>query len=244
MLNKRQLCTAVLAALTLSATGLAQAQDVHLARNANAADQAVAAMIATDIYKRAGFKAVVQPMPAARATAADLAGEVDGEVGRIQAYADKNTSLLKVDPAYYFLTTTAFVKDGKGIKITSKDDLKKYKVGIIRGVAHTTVATAGHPALEVVGDADQLYKMLEAGRIDVALDSGVNGPFMVKKLGLSGIVEAGTVARLDLFLILNPAKKDLEAKLAGVVSGLKASGELDKMARKYEQDFIASGASN
>jgi polar amino acid transport system substrate-binding protein len=244
MFNKRKLATAVVAALALGVGCFAHAQDVNLARNANATEQAVAALIVTDIYKRAGLKAVVKPMPAARANAADLAGEIDGEVGRIQGYADKNKSLLKVEPAYYFITTTAFVKEGKGIKVTSKDDLKKYKVGIIRGVAHTADATAGHPALEVVGDADQLYKMLDAGRIDVALDAGVSGPFMAKKLGLKGIVEAGTIAKLDLFLILNPAKKDIEAKLAGVVSALKASGELDKMARKYEQEFVASGEAN
>ena len=99
------------------------------------------------VWMQGGFTAKVQPLPAARANAMTLSGEQDGEVARIQAYATKNPSLIKVEPAYYYLTTTAFAKADKGITISSKDDLKKYKVGLVRGIAHAEAATEGIPNL-------------------------------------------------------------------------------------------------
>jgi ABC-type amino acid transport substrate-binding protein len=220
------------------------AQEVNLSRNEKATEQAIASSLLIDIYKRAGITAKVQAVPAARANAAALSGEKDGEVGRIQAYATKNPTLVKVEPPYYYITTAVFAKADRGITVASKDDLKKYKVGIVRGVAHTEAATAGLAGVQVAGDAEQMFQMLDAGRIDIALDAGVNGPYVTKKLGLSGIKQVGEVAKLDLFAILAPGKKDLAPKLSATIKSLKDSGELDKLIKKHEEDFHKSGASN
>lgn len=221
-----------------------QAENVRLGRNANATEQAVAALILSDIYRGADLNAVITPMPASRANAAAVAGKTDGEVGRIQAYADNNPSLIKVEPAYYYITTTGFAKDGSGIVLNSKEDLKGLSVGVIRGVAHTAAVTQGHPKTRVVGDASQLYKMLAAGRIDIALDAGINGPYMIKKLGLSGISAVGDLARLDLFAILHPDNAPLADRLSSVISDLKDENKLDSLAKRHEEGFLASGASN
>ena len=231
----------VLGAVLVVCSSATFAQDVKLARNEKATEQAIATLLLTDIYKRAGLTLKVQPLPGARANAMTLSGEKDGEVARIQAYATKNASLIKVEPAYYYLTTTAFARGDKGITITSKDDLKKYKVGLVRGIAHAESATEGLTNLQVVGDYDQMYQMLDAGRIDVAIDAGANGPYVVKKLGLKNIIAVGELARLDLFTLLSPGKKDLAPKISGVIKSLKDSGELAKLTKQHKDDFIKSG---
>ncbi len=231
-------------ALSICLSAPVFAEDVKLGRNAKATEQAVAALILADIYERAGLTAVVEPMPAARANAAAVAGKKDGEVGRIQAYADNNPSLLQVKPAYYYITTTGFAKDGQNISISSRADLAGYKVGVIRGVAHTHAATEGHPKTQVVSDADQLYKMLAAGRIDIALDAGINGPYMLNKLGIKGVSAVGDLAKLDLFAILHPSRSDLEGKISKAVQSLIDANELDALIKKHENAFLASGAPN
>lgn len=228
--------TAMLGAMALTLTAWVGAQELNLARNENAVGQAVAANLLADIYKKAGLTAKVQPLPGARANAVALAGEKDGEVARIQAYATKNPTLIKVEPGYYYLTTGAFAKADKGVNITSKDDLKKYKVGIVRGIAHAEAATEGLAGLQVAGNYEQLYQMLDAGRIDVAIDEGINGPGTLKKLGLAGIKQVGEIARLDLFHILHPSKKDLAPKISAAIKALKDSGELAKLTKKYEDE--------
>jgi hypothetical protein len=217
---------------------MAMAQEVHLARNENAIGQAVAAKLLTDIYKKAGLGINITPLPGARANAVALAGEKDGEVARIAPYFAKNPTLIKVEPGYYYLTTGAFAKSDKGITIASKDDLKKYKVGIVRGIAHAEAATEGLAGLQVTGSYDQLYQMLEAGRIDVAIDEGINGPATLKGLGLKGITQVGEIARLELFNVLTPAKKDLAPKISAAIKALKDSGELAKLTKRYEEEAL------
>lgn len=221
---------------------VAQGQEVRLARNEKATEQAIAASLIADIYQRAGLSAKVQALPAARANAQALSGEVGGEVARVQGYATKNASLIKVEPAYYALTTAAFAKAGRGITITSKEDLKKYRVAIIRGVAHTRDATADLTGtLHAVGTAEQIYLMLDAGRVDVALDAGVNGPYVIQKLGLKGLAHVGDVARLELFNILSPANSALAPRISDAIQALKDAGELEALAKKHEDAFLSGG---
>lgn len=231
----------LLALTLLWAAWSASAQEVKFSRVEKQTESAIAGNLLVDIYKRAGLSPKLVSLPAARGNAMALAGELDGEAARVQAYANNNPTLQKVEPAFYYLTTTVFAKADKGIKVTSREDLKKYKVGIARGIAHTAAATEGLPSVQVAGDASALFQMLDAGRIDVALDAGVNGIYFVKKLKLTGIVPVGDIARLDLYNMLAPGKKDVAAKVSATIKSLKDSGELNKLASKHEEDFFKSG---
>lgn len=214
------------------------AQELNLVRNESAVVQTVAARLLKDIYKHAGMTVNITPLPGARATAVVLAGEKDGEVARIPAYFIKNPSLVKVDPAYYYLTTGVFAKSDTGITVSSKEDLKKYKVGIVRGIAHAEAATQGLVDLQVTATYEQLYKMLDAGRIDVAIDEGINGPVTVRALRLKGISQVGEVARLDLHQVLIASRKDLAPKISAAITALKDSGELAKLTKRYESEAV------
>lgn len=221
---------------------LTWAQEIRLARNELATEQAVAALILADIYARLGLKIRVQALPGTRANAVVLSGEVDGEVGRVQAYADKNSTLIQVKPAYHYLNSVAFAKRGIGIAIDNRAALKPYRVGIVRGIAHAEIATQGLANVETVRTYDQLFQMLESGRIDVAIDTSANGAYMIHKLGLKDIQTVGTLARLDLFHMLNPRQAALAPRLSAQIKRMKDSGELDKLARKLEDGFLSSNA--
>ncbi len=218
------------------------AQELRLARNELAAEQAVAALILADIYARLGMQIPVQALPGARANALALSGEMDGEVGRVQSYADKNPALIQVKPAYHYLNSVAFAKSGKGIVIANRAALKPYRVGIVRGIAHAENATAGLANVETVRTYEQLFQMLESGRIDVAIDTSANGAYMIHKLGLKDIQTVGTLARLDLFHMLNPRQAALAPRLGAQIKRMQESGELETLARKIADDFMRSNA--
>jgi polar amino acid transport system substrate-binding protein len=223
------------------ARGTAGAGPLHLARNELAAEQAVAALVLEDIYQRAGLKFTVTPMPGARANTAALAGKVDGEVARVQAYADKNTSLLKLDPPYYYLTTAAFARTDRKLSIRSRDDLAGLKVGYVRGIAHAELQTTHLENVTVISAYDRMYEMLQAGRIDVALDTGANGAYMINKYGLTDLQPVGTLARHDLFHILHSSRRDLAPRVQAVIKQLRESRQLEKIVREREQQFFNSG---
>jgi polar amino acid transport system substrate-binding protein len=232
---------ALLAFSAMLAYGSVQAIELKLARNENLVEQYVAAKLLIDIYRRAGLTATIIALPPARATKTALSGEVDGEVARIASYSPKHTGLVMVEPAYYQLQTTAFVRINNPLVFRTPEDLKRYRVAIIRGVAHSADATQGHPDVQVVSAAPSLFKMLDAGRVDVALDTKINGAYLQRKLELGTIQSGGDIATQPLYHVLGPNKAVLAPQISKAISELKKSGELERLARHYEEEFLRSG---
>jgi polar amino acid transport system substrate-binding protein len=232
--------TLVIACHLLWFSSSAMARELQLVRNEKALEQLVAEQLLTDIYQRAGLTLHVEPLPGARANAMMLSGDKDGEVARIKSYFDKNPTLLRVDPPYYFLTSTVFAKAGRGIAIKDAADLAKFRVGIVRGIAHAEAATADLSKVERVVNYEQLYRMLDADRIDLAIDTGINGRAILQTLGLSRLEPVGDIARLELYHGLNPSHKNLPAAIGNVIQKMKKSGELDKLVRKTEDAVLKS----
>jgi polar amino acid transport system substrate-binding protein len=217
------------------------AEVITLGLAQNEAVQDVAAKLLTEIYRRAGLTSRIEPLPPARITQMVLNDQLDGEVARIGPYFSKNPSLFKVEPSYYYLVTTAFAKTGRNIKINSTQDLKKYRVGIIRGVYHAALATEGVAELEVTDSVTQLFRMLELDRIDIAVDVGINGQDIISQLGLKNIRPIAAIARHDFFNVLIKSKSELAPKISAVIKSMKSSGELDKLIRSAEQKRLGSG---
>jgi ABC-type amino acid transport substrate-binding protein len=232
MKHKKWLC-ALLASIGFCSS--AMAEDVTLGRNQGLADQWVAAKLITDIGNKAGLTVKVKPLPAARATEMNLSGEIDGEIARIDAYAAKNPSLVQSKPLYYYLVSTAFGKADKSVK--SIADLKKYRVGIIRGVAHAMTVTAGLKVTEVNGP-EQLFSMLNEDKIDIAVSSEIDGNYRLKKMKLADIKPLATLAKFEQGAIFNPAKRQTAEKLGKATAAMKQSGELDKLTAQYEKEFL------
>ncbi len=215
-----------------------EARELRLVRNELATEQDIAALVLEEIYRRAGLANRSTPLPASRANALALSGEVDGEVARVQAYADKTPTLLQVRPAYYYLDSVAFAR--KGIKVTDRNSLAPYRVGIVRGIEYARVVVAMAKRVEAVSTYEQMFQMLEAGHIDVAIDSGVNGKRVLHKLGLKDIQVAGILVRLDLFHLLHPRQASVADKISKQIKLLKENGELDKLVSKAEDQVIRS----
>ncbi len=239
MFPMRQWLLAMLGGIALLLSQLVWAQELRLAANEKATEQLVAEILLKEIYKSAGLVAQVEPLPGARANAALLRGEKDGEVARIRAYSERNPSLIRVDPPYYYLTTAVFARQGQK-PIKDKAELASYRVGTVRGIAHAEAAVAGLSKVEVVSDYEQLFRMLDAGRIDVAIDTGINGRMMIKRLALSRVEQVGELARLDLHTMLHPKHEALAARIGNAIRSMKASGELDKLIERTEHAVISA----
>jgi polar amino acid transport system substrate-binding protein len=217
----------------------ASAQTIKLAANEKAVEQAVAMLLIKDIYRKAGLEPQIEALPAKRANQVTLDGSKDGEVARISPYAGNNPPLLRVDPPYYYLSTSAFTKIGRKLVIQTKEDLARYRVGIVRGIAHAERAVEGIPSVTIVDGYSSLYRMIDAGRIDVVIDTGINGQAEIRLLGLeSSVGLAGDIAKFDLHHILHPRQKGLIPKISAAIKALQSSGELDALIKKYEKQVV------
>lgn len=234
---------AVLLVLAAVAAPAAHAEPLKLVANEGLAVQLVAAQLLREIYQRAGLQMTVEPLPPARATMLMAAGQKDGEVARVGAYLQQHP-LVRVEPAYYTITSVAYTRQDFGKTLRTSEDLLPYKVAVIRGVTHAKLATQGHPAVSEVASDDALFKMLVAQRVEVALDTGLNGGVMLDKPIFHGLKASGTVATLELYHYLHPRHKAQAARLGAVIAQMKASGELDKLTSAAETDVRKRVASD
>ena len=215
-------------------------ETLSLASNEKAVEQAVATLLLADIYAKIGLKASVDPLPGKRANKLAVEGKKDGEVARIGPYANRYPSLLRVDPPYYYLTTAVFGKKGRLSEIASKDDLSNYHVAVVTGIAHAAAGSDKAKSVTIVTKYNQLYHLVAAGRIDFAIDTGINGLAELHRLGLEEEVElVGVITRYELHNILHKRNAALRPKIGATITAMQQSGELGRLIEKYEKKVIS-----
>lgn len=194
----------------------------------------VAALLLDEIYRRAGLRMQVLVVPGARATMMALSGEVDGELIRIPTYGQHYARLLRVDPAYYRVSVRAYSLPARNALVHSREDLQHYSVGAIRGMLYGMDLTERHPALTLTQNSLQMFRMLQAGRLDVVLSSSIAARTSAGRLGLRDLVESPELVRLELHHYLHLRHQELAPRLGDVIRRMKASGELERLTLQYE----------
>lgn len=223
--------------------GLAQAQTLQVAANEGLAVQRVAERVLNEIYRRSDLRMEVEFLPPVRATLMLKRGQMDGEVARIGSYLQQNPEFVRVEPPYYAITTVAYTRQSMQQVFRTPADLLGYKVAIVRGVTHAKQATQSHPTVNEVVSAESMFKMLLADRIDVALDTGLNGSILLESPAFQGkgLKASGTVAQYQLYHFLHPRHAGLAPRLGKTIEALKASGELERLIAAAEKEVRQQG---
>lgn len=211
--------------------------DYLFAANENAAEQIIAEGVLIDIYKAAGINIRVLRLPAVKATDMAVKRQVDGEVARVYSYGATHPSLIRVEPAYFFLSTVGYAKKSFPKTLRSKEDLLPFTVGIVKGIQHATTATENHSRVMTTNTYEDLYALLETDSIQIALDTGYNGKFLLNKLGYTDLAAKGTIGVFGLFNYVTDNNKKLIPIISATIIRLQQSGEMNKIIRKHEMAF-------
>lgn len=195
---------------------------------------AVAARLLADIYRRAGLGLQIDVLPAPRASLVALSDKADGELVRIASYGQTFPQLLRVDPAFYRVSVRAYSLPARSVSVQSRDDLKHYSVGSIRGMAYVQEMTEHHPALTLTQDPLQLFRMLAASRLDVALCTTLAAQSALAGLGLKGLEVSPELARFELHHYLHVRRRDMAPRIAEAIRRMRDSGELEQLIAQYE----------
>lgn len=202
-------------------------------------EQKIGCYVLPYVYKRIGMDIEILPMPGKRAQRSVETGLVHGEVMRIYSYGGEVPGVIRVEPAYFYLDTTPYVRKGSGIKINSVDELRKYKVAKVRGVKHTANITAGMESVYDLDSPEQVIKYLEYGRADVALANSLNWKYLLAKTGCDNIVPAGpSLRRLPLYHYVSIRHSGLADKVGKMFTTMKENGELDELILKAKKDIF------
>ncbi len=223
-----------LAVMVLSPTRGAAQSDLRFSGIAGSVNHRICAAILEKVYADLGFTVSAQTFPAERALLTANSGGSDGEIQRVDGLSEVYPNLIKVPESIFFLEGSAFVKDPR-IKIYKWDSLKSYVVGIPRGIKYLERNTEGMNRV-VVASVEQLFYLLEAGRVEVVVISTNYGRAFLKKNKITDVkIQTPPIIKVPLYHYLHKKHVLLVPKVAAQIRVLKNKGVIDRIIAHYKE---------
>ena len=238
MITKRTVMMLMCVGMLLAVRGWA-AESCNLVRIQGLAEQDIGEAVVTEIFENIDVPVQIKAYPGKRCSHLVESGQADGEMMRIYNYGEVHNELHRVSTPYYALETTVFCKKGADVHVSSKEDLAKYKIVVVRGVQHTADAVEGLPNVHIVNGTEQMMRMLDAGRADIALANRIDGQAALEDCQLDTIEVGPSVAHLDLYMYLNSNKEELVPLLNEEILRMKDSGELEQAVSDAEAKYLS-----
>lgn len=124
-----------------------------------------------DLYDAVGVPVVLKTLPAQRTLDAVNSGDYDGELFRVAGMENDFQNLIRVPEPLMVVNIYAWgMKDQ--IHLYNLTELKRYRIGFIRGVKSADSLSKGARQFPV-RRFSQLITMLKSGKIDLFLESDV-----------------------------------------------------------------------
>ncbi|RED45839.1 substrate-binding periplasmic protein [Aestuariispira insulae] len=187
----------------------------------------------TEIYREMGYDTEIIYMPGKRGLSMASAGRIAGVSGRVYAIGEQFPTLVRVPTPFTVLIGRAFT-DRSDIHITDKTDLHRYRVGSLRGIIFSDDLL--NPKNQTLGDSvDQLFRMLIADRIDLALITEVTGTLVAQRdfAGMRIHAEGPVMASIPVYHYLHESRKDLVPKVDAAIQSLKARSRLEQIRHNF-----------
>ena len=192
----------------------------------------VGADIVMEAHERIGLKLTVKHYPAKRALELSNEGITDGEIGRIRTINEQYPNLVRVEPPIYSHESYIFTKDIE-FRVDGWSSLKPYRIGIHRGHQYAVDGTAGMNVKQIDSDK-QLLKMVDMGRLDVAVVNLLDAQKIIRDENLQGKLKMlePAISVLPLYLYLHKSKAHLIPKISKSLQEMVDSGRLKEITQE------------
>ncbi|MDF1880861.1 transporter substrate-binding domain-containing protein, partial [Sulfurimonas sp. MAG313] len=129
-------------------------------------------------------------------------GQLDGEPGRIKKISKKFPNLVRVPVPINYVEAIAFGKDNE-VMIKKWQDLKAYKIGVIKGVKFIEGPTKKMNKVSY-NSFKEAFKALDDGLIEIVVAPKVTGKFIIETQGYKDIYKVSrSLKRLHLYHFLH-----------------------------------------
>lgn len=198
----------------------------------NEQTHAIAEKVLFEAYRRIGYRVVFDYLPAQRALEWANRGITDGDAARIRGTEKNFSNLIPVPTPVMEFQGVAFTKNIIR-PINSWEDLRNLKIGVIRGIQYSTIGTRGMQAF-FAKDMTHLFKLLDLGRIDVAVAVLEAGQVEISRnFKNSGIHTGGApLYSAPLYHFLNVRHADIVNKLESALNEMEKQGVIEKIHNK------------
>jgi polar amino acid transport system substrate-binding protein len=216
--------------LLVSLWGRAESPVLVISTNNTPLDQKALQEISREAFRRIGYDIKLINLPSERSLQNANKGEVDGEGLRIAGLNQNFPNLVQVPERYISISFVAFAKDALINLDKGWESLKPYRVAFITGWKMFEAHASSTRIVHKVEKPEQMFSMLDNGRIDLALYTLADGLALVRQQKLSSIAPlAPSLKEVDMYLYLHKKHEALVPKLAQALRDIKADGTYHKI---------------
>lgn len=222
--------TVLMLTVLACASAPAWAQTLTVSTNNTPLDRKVLQDVGQEALRRLNLTMDLVTLPSARSLAAADAGEVDGEGLRVADLSGQFPNLVQVPEPFVRISFVAFSRDATLTLDQGWASLKPYRVAFINGwkMFESNAGTAR--VVNKVERPEQLFQMLQAGHIDLALYTRADGLALARRLGLPELAPVSPSLRdVDLYLYLHKRHQALVPRLAATLRQMKVDGTYNRL---------------
>lgn len=221
-----------MATLSFNAVASATSLTIVYPNEKNAFHDA-AAEIVRAAYKEIGIDVVYKTYPAERALQLSNKGISDGELVRIEGIEAKYPNLIRIPVSHVTAEQMAFGTDAS-VRISGWPGLKGKRIAFHRGYKVAESNTIGMNR-HIVSSDTAAFKMLSAGRMEIAIANRFSGQKMIRELGLKNVVMLVPPLQANpLFHYLHKKHAALVPKITAAMQRLKTSGQMAEILKKLK----------
>jgi polar amino acid transport system substrate-binding protein len=219
------------AALAQAAAGTPSAATaITVSTNNTPLDRRALQALAGEAFRRAGLEFKLVSLPSERSLNAANLGEVDGEGLRVAGLSAQYPNLVQVPERFLGVSFVAFAKDASIRLDQGWDSLKPYSVAHIIGWKMFEANASTARVVNKVDRPEQMFRMLEGDRVQLALYTRADGQALVRSLGLRDIVALSPALKdVDMYLYLHRRHEALASRVAQALREMKADGSYQRL---------------
>jgi polar amino acid transport system substrate-binding protein len=222
------LCAILL--IVLIGSAMADDKPITISTNNTPLDRKALQLLSLEVSRRIGVEFRLVSHPSERSLQLANQGDVDGEGLRIAGLASQYPNLIQVPERFLGISFVAFSKDAMINLDQGWAGLKPYRVGFITGWKMFEANASTARVVNKVDQAEQMFQMLDGGRIDLALYTRADGMALIRRMGLSTIAPLSPALKdVDMFLYLNKKHDALVPQIARALREMKADGTYNKL---------------
>lgn len=204
-----------------------------LSTNNTPLDRKALEQLSQESLRRIGVDLKLVSLPSERSLTAANLGEVDGEglrVGGLGGPDGPYPNLVQVPERFVRISFVAFSKNATISLDNGWDSLKPYRIAFINGWKMFEANAQGARVVNKVDKPEQLFRMLDEGRVDLVLYTHADGLLLARNLGLTSVAPLSPALKeVDMYLYLHKKHQALVPKLTQAIRDLKADGSYNRI---------------
>lgn len=209
-----------------------QADTYSFAVAENTIDTLVSEVIIKKAYEMLGHEIEIVRLPPKRALNNASVGIYDGDVQRIYSVGHTYPNLIRIEPSINYIYGTGFVLKDSKVDVTTWEDLKKYRVGVILGIRFAEINAPKKNSFYYYSYT-KLTAALNEGKVDIGIYPQSNGIYQTLLFGEKNIIPIKSpLSKFDLYHYVHKKNQHLVKDLAVIFRRFENDDILENIRQK------------